>query len=588
MVVRNSEIADIFYELADFLEIEAANQFRVRAYRTAARNIESLPQNVAEMVDKGEDLTGLPGIGKDLAAKLAEIVKSGRLPQLEDIKQRLPAGLIDLLRIGEVGPRRVKMLHQNLGITGIEDLEKAAREQQVRKLPGFGPKAEEKILEQINRVRGMSPGEKRLRLPAVEQIAQSLVEVLVEISGVKRIDLAGSYRRKQETVGDLDILVACENPSEVMDRFVSYGGAIQVLERGATRSSIMLRSGFHVDVRVVPDESFGAALLYFTGSKAHSIALRKMGMKSNLKINEYGVFSGGDRVAGATEQEVYAQVGLPYIEPELRENRGEIEAALRDGLPHLITLEDIRGDLHIHTSATEGRATLKEMAVAARERGYQYIAVTDHSRRLAMTRGLNEDRLSEQIKEIDELNQTFSDFLVLKGIEVDVYEDGSLDLSPQILEKLDLVVCSIHHKFDLPGEKQTQRIIRALRHPYFIVLAHPTGRIIGEREPYEVDMEAIIRAARENGCALELNSQTDRLDLADIYCKMAKEMGVKIAISSDAHSLSELDLMRYGITQARRGWLEKPDVLNARSLEEIMEIFRQNRPASSPARTSGP
>ena len=575
MPVHNAEIAEIFNQFADLLEIDGANQYRIRAYRTAARNIANLSHSVADMVKKDEDLSKMPGIGKDLADKIAEIVNTGRLSLLDELKKTIPAELIDITQMAGLGPKRVSTLYQKLGITSVKELEKAAREKRVRNLRGFGAKMEEAIIVEIER-RGEARGEKeRFKLSIAGELAQPLLAYLRKVKGVKQVEAAGSYRRGMETVGDLDILVTHEEDSKIMERFVEYEDVERVIAKGTTRSTVVLRFGLQVDLRAVPEESYGAALHYFTGSKAHNIAIRQMGVKKGLKMNEYGVFKGDEHIAGKSEDEVYAQVDLPYIEPELRENRGEIEAARKGKLPDLITLDDVRGDLHAHTKATDGRSSLEDMAVAAKERGYEYLAITEHSKHVTVARGFDENRLAEQIEEIDRLNEGLDNFVLLKSIEVDILEDGSLDLSDGILKNLDLIVCAVHYKFNLPRDKQTDRIIRAMDNPYFTILAHPTGRAINQREPYDVDMERLMKAAKDTGCVLELNAQPDRLDLADIYCKMAKEMGVMVAITTDAHSIDELDFMRYGITQGRRGWLEAGDVLNTRSWKDLKKLLHE-------------
>ena len=572
MPVHNSDIAEIFNTMADLLDIEGANQFRVRAYRNAARTIGGFSQSAADMVERGEDLTALPDIGKDLAGKIKEIVETGDLGALQKLERRTPSELSSLMKIAGLGPKRVKVLYQELGITTLEGLKKAAESGKIRELEGFGEKTEEAIIEEIEH-KGAEKG--RIKLIIAEQIADPLVHYLQAVEGVKEVVVAGSYRRRKETVGDLDILVTCKKGSEVMERFVNYEDVKKVISEGKTRSTVQLRTGLQIDVRVVPQVSYGAALHYFTGSQAHNIAVRKMGVREKLKINEYGVFRGEDRVAGKNEQEVYEQVDLPYIEPELRENWGEIEAARQDKLPSLVTLKDIRGDLHTHTKETDGHHTLEEMAAAARDRGYVYLAITDHSRRLTMVHGLNPKRLSKQIEAIDRLNEKMDDIFVLKAIEVDILEDGSLDLPDEILKELDLTVCSVHYKFNLSRKKQTERIMRAMDNPFFHILAHPSGRLINEREPYEVDIERLMEAAKERGCILELNAHPDRLDLTDRDCKMAKEMGVKVAISTDAHRTTDLDFMRFGVGQARRGWLEPDDVINTQSRTQLMKLLQK-------------
>jgi DNA polymerase (family 10) len=575
MPVHNSDVAEIFNKLADLLDIKGENPFRIRAYRNAARTIGGLSKNVAGLVEKGEDLSGLPGIGKDLAGKIEQIVKTGSLPLLGKLEKDVPPELSELMKMQGMGPKKIKFLFKELGITTTKELKQAAKERKIRMLPGFGLKTEQSILEEVKKKEKSKEEKERIKISVAEQIVYPLYEYLSEIKGIKDLEAAGSYRRRMETVGDLDILATCKTGSEVMDRFVDYEDVDKVLSKGNTRSSVVLRSGFQVDLRVVPAVSFGAALHYFTGSKAHNIAIRKRGVKKKLKINEYGVFKGKKRIAGRTEKEVYARVGLPYIEPELRENRGEIEAAEKDQLPELVTLQDIRGDLHTHTKFTDGHYSLEEMAEAARERGYDYLAVTDHSKHVTVARGLDAKRLARQLKEIDRVNEKLKGVRMLKSIELEILEDGSLDLPDDILKELDLVTCSVHYKFNLSREKQTQRIIKALDNPHINIVCHPTGRLINERQPYELNVERVLEAAKERGCFVELNAHPDRLDLNDSDCMMAKEMGVKLAISTDAHRLDDLDFMRFGVGQARRGWLEADDVLNTRSWRELKKLMKR-------------
>ncbi|HNT42926.1 MAG TPA: DNA polymerase/3'-5' exonuclease PolX [Syntrophorhabdaceae bacterium] len=576
MPIHNREIADVFNRVADLLDIEGENQFRIRAYRKAARIVVDLPRNVGDMVREGEDLTRFSGIGKDLAGKIKEIVETGVLGQLKELEKKTPPDLSRLMKMEGLGPKRVQTLHKELGINDLDGLKKAAEENRIRKLEGFGEKTEKLILEALERMK--DEGEKeRIKLFAAEQIANDYVDYLKKGRGIKDIAVAGSYRRRMETVGDLDILVTCKKGSQVMERFVEYEDVAKVLSKGTTRSSVVLRTGLHVDLRLVPQVSYGAALHYFTGSRDHNIAVRGLGVKLGLKINEYGVFRGKDeeRVAGRTEEEVYRQVGLPYIEPELRENRGEIEAARNNKVPILIRRDDIRGDLHVHTNETDGRQTLEEMVQAAREQGYEYLAITDHSKRVTMAKGLDARRLAKQIDAIDTLNGKVRGIRILKGIELDILEDGSLDLPDDILKELDLTVCSIHYNQNLSRKRMTERVIRAMDNPFFTIFAHPTGRLIGGRKGYEIDLEAIMKAAGERGCVLELNAHPDRLDLDDHNCRMAKEMGLRVVISTDSHSSSDLDFMRFGVYQARRGWLEKDDVLNTRSFSEIEGLLKR-------------
>ena len=573
MSILNSDIVDKFNKLADLLEIGGDNPFRVRAYRDAARTIAGLAQSVPDLIATGKPLTDFTGIGKDLAGKIREIVETGKLSQLEELQRKLPPGLHDLLRLPKLGPKKVKVLYDQLNIADVQSLKTAALDGKIRELQGFGAKTEASLLAEIDR-RGGGAG--RLKWVVAEEIARAYVAYLKSDESIRDITVAGSYRRGMETVGDLDILATAGNKSEITRRFVEYEDVAEVLSQGSTRSSVTLRTGLQVDLRVLPQASYGAALHYFTGSKAHNIAVRKLGQKKNLKINEYGVFKKDKRIAGETENEIFEWVGLPYIEPELREDRGEIEAARRGRLPVLIELEDIRGDLHAHTTATDGRDSLEDMVSAARSKAYSYLAISNHSRHVAVAGGLDEKRLAKQIVEIERFNARLRNFDILKSIEVDILKDGSLDLPNEILRELDLVVCSVHSDFTLPRQKQTERIVRAMDNPVFNILAHPTGRLINTREPYEIDMERLIEAAAQRGCFLELNAHPDRLDLNDIFCKSAKDRGVKVAVSTDAHSIGNLDYMRLGIRQARRGWLEADDVLNTRSWPELKAMLKRN------------
>lgn len=575
MPVHNADIAAIFSEIGDLIEIQGANPFRVRAYRNAARTLESLGREVRTMVEKGEDLTDLPGIGEDLAAKIVEIVGTGRCAFLDRLHRELPPAITELLKIPGVGPKRVKALYHDLDVETLDQLYRAAKDGRVRDVPGFGEKTEAHILQAIEaRVAETS----RFKLAVAAQYAEALVAYLEQAPGVRRVVPAGSYRRMKETVGDLDLLVTAGEAGPVSDRFARYDEVAEVLASGPTRSSVRLRSGLQVDLRVVPDASFGAALHYFTGSKAHNIAVRKLGQARGLKINEYGVFRGETRIAGETEESVFAAVGLPWIPPELREDHGEIEAATRGKLPSLVELADLRGDLHAHTKATDGHATLREMAAAAQAAGLEYLAITEHSRRLTMAHGLDPLRLAKQGTEIDRLNAELTGITLLKGIEVDVLEDGSLDLPDAALADLDVVVAAIHSKFDLSRARQTERLLAAIAHPRVNVVAHPLGRLIGLREPYDVDMLRVMRAAKQAGVHLELNAHPERLDLLDTHCRRAKEEGVLVAVSSDAHSTLDFANLRFGIGQARRGWLAKQDVLNTRNLHALRPLLRRRQP----------
>lgn len=572
MPVHNADIAAVFDEIADLLEIESANPFRVRAYRNAARTLRDLNQDVAAMIAHGQDVTELPGIGEDLASKIEEIVQTGTAAMLEEHRKKVPATLTNLLKIPGLGPKRVQTLYHKLGIRTLDDLRNAAQDGRVKALQGFGAKTEQHILDQL---KARTSEAKRFKLAIATQYAEALIAYLRASPEVEQIVVAGSYRRAKETIGDLDLLVTARSGRPVVERFVSYPEVEEVLAHGTTKASVRLSCRLQVDLRVVPEMSYGAALQYFTGSKEHSVLLRQLAQRQGLKLNEYGLFKGEQSVAGATEESVYAAVGLPWIPPELRENRGEFEAARAGCLPRLVELADLKGDLHAHTKATDGRNSMKEMVEAARKRGFEYLAITDHSRCLAMAHGLDPKRLFEQLEEIDRLNEASPGLTILKGIEVDILEDGSLDLPDENLGRLDLVVGAVHSHFRLSREKQTERILRAMDRPHFTILAHPSGRLIDEREPYEVDMPRLIRHARERGCVLEVNAQPVRLDLTDTDCQLAKDEGVLVSINSDAHSVLDFENLRYGIGQARRGWLEKGNVLNARSLQSLRPLLKR-------------
>jgi DNA polymerase (family X) len=559
-LAHNADIAAAFDEIADLLELSSENAFRVRAYRNAARIVGELRLDVAQHVARGEEIPKIRGIGSDLAGKMAELAAGGSCKLLEELRARFPHGITELLRLPGLGPKKVSALHSKLNVGSLEALQSAAAAGRLRELPGFGEKTERRLLDavdaQLNKAR-------RFKIAVAAQYAEPFARYLGAF-------IAGSYRRMKDTVGDLDFLAASESPARLIQRFVKYPEVERVLAKGPTKAVVVLACGIQCDLRVVPAESFGAALHYFTGSKAHNIAIRKLGGAHGLKINEYGVFRGGRRIAGDTEESVYASVGLPYIAPELREEQGEIQAAISGKLPRLVTPDDIAGDLHVHTRATDGRNTLADMVDAARAAGLKYVAITDHSRRIAMAHGLDPARLARQGVEIDALNASNPGIRVLKGIEVDILEDGSLDLPDASLATLDVVVAAVHGRFDLSRARQTERILAALDNPNVCILAHPTGRLLEERAPYDVDMLAIMRKARERGVALELNAHPDRLDLNDVHCRMAKDEGVLVAIDTDAHATDAFATLRYGVGQARRGWLSRGDVLNTRSTAELM------------------
>lgn len=571
MPVHNADIAAMFEEIADLLEIRNENPFRVRAYRNAARQLQGMGVPVAEMLARGDDLTELPGIGTDLAGRIADIVATGKCRMLDTLHRQVPHSVTELLKIRGLGPKRVRLLYQELEVRTLEQLARAARDGRIRELPGFGAKTEQAILDAVSRQVRAQP---RIKLAVAAQYAEPLRAWLEQIPGVQQAVVAGSYRRARETVGDLNILVAAADGS-VMEHVVAYDEVDKVLASGTTRATLLLRSGLQVDVRVVETACFGAALQYFTGSREHNIALRRLAQERGLKISEYGVFRGRRRTAGSTEASVYRSVGLPWIEPELREDRGELEAARAGKLPKLVTRADLRGDLHAHTQATDGHNTLREMAVAAHSAGLEYLAITEHSRRLTVAHGLDPARLRKQGHEIDRLNDQLEGITLLKGVEVDILEDGSLDLPDTVLGELDLVIGAVHSNFRLSRAQQTERILRAMDRPHFTLLAHPTGRLLDTREPYDVDMPRIIRKARERGCFLELNAHPERLDLLDVYCQMAREEGVLVAINSDAHGTGDFANLDYGVGQARRGWLERRDVLNSRTLRQLRPLLRR-------------
>ena len=572
MSVHNTEIADMFEQLADLLEIREENPFRIRAYRNAARVIRGHARSMAELVDAGADLAELPGIGADLAGKIATIVRTGTLPLLDQMRAKVPRPLVEMTRIEGLGPKRAKALYRALRIRSLEDLQRAARSGRIREIKGFGARTEQLIGQRAARI---ASTERRIKLADAEDIAGPLVEHLRSVDGIKTVEVAGSYRRRRDTVGDLDVLVsASRNAAGVMDAFVGYEDVAEVVAKGSTRGTVRLRNGVQVDLRVVAPASFGAALFYFTGSKAHNIAVRKLAIAKGLKLNEYGLFRGDRSVGGRTEQDVFDAVGLPFIPPELREDRGEIAAARKKRLPALVEIADIRGDLHCHTRATDGRDTLAAMARAAAARGYEYISANDHTKRVSIAHGMDRRRLLQQVRAIDKLNARLQGIVVLKSAEVDILDDGSLDLPDGVLKELDFTVCAIHYGLNRSRQKQTERILRAMDNPYFTILAHPTGRLINAREPYDIDLERVLTAARERGRMLEVNAHPDRLDLDDQGCRMAKEAGVRLAISTDAHRVADLGFMRFGIDQARRGWLEPDDVVNTRRLADLRQLLR--------------
>lgn len=572
--MKNQEIARIFDDIADRLELESGNPFRIRAYRRAALNIESLSRNIEDL--STDELLSIPGIGKDLANKIEEYLATGTMKAYESLKAELPAGLLTLLSVPSLGPKTAKQLYEQLQVQSLDELEKLALEHKLRELPNIKAKTEENILKGI---RMLKRGTERRPIGTVRPIAEDIYRRLKKSAPVDNLDIAGSIRRWKETIGDIDLLATSKKPDAVMNGFVSLPQVKEVLAHGPTKSSVIIHEGLQVDLRVVEKGSYGAALAYFTGGKAHNIKLREMAIRKGLKLNEYGVFREKDdkKISGETEEAVYRTLGLPYIPPELREDQGEIEAALGGRLPHLITAADIRGDLHVHSKWSDGAHTFEELAEAAQQRGYSYIALTDHTKGLAVAHGLTVERLRAQIKELDTLNKKLRGFRILKGTEVDIKSDGSLDLPDEVLGELDIVVASIHSGFKQSKEQLTQRIVAAMRNPRVHIIAHPTGRLIGERDGYEVDMDALFAAAQETGAALEINASPFRLDLTDLHVKRAKETGVSLVISTDTHVTSQFDSLRYGVAIARRGWLEKAEVLNTLEPAQLLKKLAQRK-----------
>ena len=567
--MTNQEIGRILTHIAQILEIKGENPFKIRAYTRASQTVGSLTYQLSSLEDRDQIAT-LPGIGKGIAKKINELLDTGRLAFYEDLKESEYASLTKFLDIPGMGPKHAKLVYEELGITTTEDLKMAAEQGKLRLLPGMGEKAERNIIQGIQQVLKYK---ERLPLAFIYPRAQAILDEMKKVKEIKMITLAGSLRRMRETIADVDILACSDKPEAVMQAFVGLPQSVKVVARGATKSSIVTSDGFQVDLRVVAPESFGAASHYFTGSKAHNIRIRSLGADRGLKINEYGVYKGQKKIAGHAEEEVFTSVGLPFIPPELREDRGEIEAAHKGTLPSLIELKHLRGDLHMHTTWSDGNNSIEEMARAAKERGYNYIAICDHSPSIGITNGLTEERLVRQIEEIDKVNRGLRGFTVLRGIEVDIKSNNQLDLADDLLGELDVVVAAVHTKFGQPRDKMTGRIIKAIENPHVDIIAHPTGRIIGRREPYEVDMDAVMDACRANGTVLELNAYPERLDLSDINCRKAKEKGVKIAISTDAHRDEHLDWVHFGVATARRSWIEPSDVINTLPLKELLMLF---------------
>jgi DNA polymerase (family 10) len=577
--MTNASIADAFDQIADLLEFQGANPFRVRAYRNGARTVRDYTEPLAALAPEGKArLMQIQGIGEDLAAKIVTLVATKELPMLKELQQQVPDSVLALLRIPGLGPKKAAALHKELGVKTLDELRAACEAGQVKGLKGFGAKTEQTILAGICVA---ATAEIRMYWAEADKIVQLLRQHLADCASIEQLEFAGSYRRGRDTVGDLDLLVVSTNPTEVMDRFVTFLETADVLARGDTKCSIRTRTGFQIDLRVVPAESFGAALQYFTGSKDHNVILRGMAKDRGLKINEWGVYRVADagkntpemRICGTTEREVYDALDLPHFPPELREARREFEWARQGKLPELIEIGDIRGDLHMHTTASDGSGTIEEMIAAARARGLAYIAITDHSQRVSMARGLNSQRVLEQWIEIERIKRDLpKGFTLLKGIECDILEKGGMDLPDDVLAQGDFIIASVHY-----GQKQsrlqiTERILGAIENPHVSMVAHPTGRLLNRRDAYEVDLDAVFAAAKKHGKLLELNANPARLDLNDVYCAAAKQHGIPIVISTDAHSPEGMNVLRYGILQARRGGLSKTDVANTRTWPQLKKL----------------
>jgi len=573
--VKNFEIAKIFYETADLLEIKGENVFRVRAYRRAAENLESLTEEI-EAIAQRDELQKIPGIGKDLAAKIAEHLASGKIADLEAMRKEVPRGLLSIIEVQGLGPKTAKLLYDRLGVDSIAKLEALAQSGEILKVPGIREKTRENILKGIATWKA---GQSRMPVGKALDVAGSLVQALKAHGGVTQIEVAGSIRRRKETVGDIDILVTSSNPEEVINAFLSLPSALDVLAHGDTKASIRHHEGIQVDLRVVEPEAFGAALQYFTGSKEHNVRVREIASKNGLKVSEYGVFNEktNRRIAGVTEEEVYEAVGLPWIPPELRENSGEVEAALKGTLPRLIEQDAIRGDLHAHTDWSDGHHPLEKLIEAAEARGYEYIIVSDHSKSSTVAGGLTPDELREQIRKIRELQKRHK-IRILAGSECDILADGRMDFPDDVLKELDIVLAAVHSRFKQARAEMTARIVKALENPYVNILAHPTGRLIGERDPYDVDLEQVFAAAKKHGKAIEINASPQRLDLKDAHARRAAELGIPIAINSDTHYLDNLDFMALGIATARRAWITGPQVLNTLPLKKLLAWAHKSRP----------
>jgi DNA polymerase (family 10) len=573
--MENHQIAAVFEEIASVIRITQDDpkwQFKAVAYERAKRSIESYPERLEDVArDPKRKLTDVPGVGADLAAKIVEILETGKLQYLEEKFAKTPRSLLDLMQIPTVGPQKVRLFYRELGIKTLDELEAAARAQRLRELAGMSAKSEENILRALE---GLKKSTGRFRLDIAYENAEEISRYLAEFKGVEKVTPAGSLRRGRETVGDLDLLVTGKNLEGLADHLLKRVSPAEVLARGGDKVSFRLSTGMQVDVRMLPPESFGAALLYFTGSKEHNVALRARAQRQGMKLSEYALFRGDQPVAGRTEEEVYQALGLPWIAPELRENMGEIEAAEEGRLPDLVELDDIRGDLQMHTTASDGKKSIEEMALAAKELRYRYILITDHSKAVTIANGLDETRAREHIGKIHAARKKVSGIEIWAGTEVDIMGDGSLDYPDELLAEFDIVLASVHSRMTQPADEMTSRLLKALENPYVRILGHPTGRQILRRDPMNFDIEAVFRAAKKNGVILEVNASPERLDLSDRLARLAHDQGMKIVISTDAHQPKHFRLMRYGVITARRGWTEKKDVINTYPPKKLLESLR--------------
>ena len=573
--MKNRELASIFEQMADLLEILGQDPFRINSYRKVARIVGDLTEDLEGLWKQGT-VGELPGVGKNTAGRIDEYFRTGRITAHQELLKQVPSGLPELLDISGLGPKTIAKVWRQLGVTSLDELQRVIDDGRLAELSGLGQKKAEQIARGIafrQRTAGRTP------LGIALPIAEDLVERLSKIVGVSRVEIAGSTRRRCETIGDVDLLVQATQGKKVIETFTKFNGISEVLAAGTTKASMLFEEGFQVDVRVVPKKSFGAALAYFTGSKAHNVAVRGIAVDKKLKLNEYGLFKGERTIAGADESGIYSKLDLDFVAPEMREDRGEIQAAQNGTLPRLLEISDIRGDLHMHTTASDGTTTIEELAQAAKDMGYEYIAVTEHSGSSAIAHGLNTERLLKQIEKVRQADTRIKGIKILASAEVDILADGSLDYPPKVLAKLDLVTASIHSGLAGSTQKVTSRLLKAMESPYVDIIGHPTGRLLGEREAMDLDMERIITTAAQRGIAMELNSHWARLDLKDVHLRMAKEHGVKIAICTDAHSIKDLQNIRYGIWTARRGWLQASDVLNARTADEFLKWVHARRKA---------